>query len=73
MLFSTKSVYILCIYTVKGTICHFQASMLGVCLGYGWGMLGGGLDGISTSSVLNQYNDGNYYIAADTIAYLGLW
>ena len=47
--------------------------MLGVCLGYGWGMLGGGLDGISFGSVLSQYNDGNYYIAADTIAYLGLW
>ena len=50
MLFSTKSVYILCIYTVKGTICHFQASMLGVSLGYGWGMLGDGLDGVPTGS-----------------------
>ena len=58
MLFSTKSVYILCIYTVKGTICHFQESMLGVSLGYVVGMLGRGVDGVSTGSVLSQYNDG---------------
>ena len=50
MLFETKSVYILCIYTVKGAFCHFQASMLGVSLGYFWGMLGDVLDGASTGS-----------------------
>ena len=50
MLFETKSVYILRIYTVKGTICHFQASMLGVSLGYGWGMLGDDLEAVSKRS-----------------------
>ena len=60
MLFSTKSVYILCIYTVKGTICHFQASMLGVSLGYGWGMLGDDLDEASKTAVHWRDFAGNY-------------
>ena len=33
--------------------------MLGVSLGYGWGMLGRGVGGVSTGSVLCQHNDGN--------------
>ena len=28
-------------------ICHFWASMLGVSLGYGWGMLGQGVEAVS--------------------------
>ena len=31
-------------YIVYVAFCHFSASMLGVSLGYGWGMLGYGFE-----------------------------